>query len=186
MAAREPRSKRLGGRRRATGRFRDERGAALVEIAIVLPVLVTLLLGIISGGNAYQQKLSLTNGAREGARYGATLPVGSSLQSWLDDVSVVASKAVDDGLGVDVTSRVICVAYVHPAGTSAADQTARRRETSGGIIYSSGSCFSDGRPATERRVQVQLARAGELNAAFFKLDLNLTGKSVARFEDLGA
>lgn len=48
--------------RRRTG----ERGAALVEFAIVMPLLVMLVLGLFSGGLAYNRQLALTNGVREG------------------------------------------------------------------------------------------------------------------------
>lgn len=47
---------------------RSERGAAAVEFAIVLPVLLTLVLGIMEFGRAYNTQLSLTNAAREGVR----------------------------------------------------------------------------------------------------------------------
>lgn len=45
-----------------------ERGAALVEFAIVLPLLVTLVFGIIEFGRAYNAQISLTHAAREGIR----------------------------------------------------------------------------------------------------------------------
>jgi Flp pilus assembly protein TadG len=45
-----------------------ERGAALVEFAIVLPILLTLVFGIIEYGRAYEVKVQLTGGVREGAR----------------------------------------------------------------------------------------------------------------------
>lgn len=46
-----------------------ERGAAAVEFALVLPVLLFLLLGIFEFGRIYNVQISLTNAAREGARY---------------------------------------------------------------------------------------------------------------------
>jgi Flp pilus assembly protein TadG len=48
--------------------FNRERGAAMVEFAIVLPLLVTLVFGIIEFGRAYNAQISLTHAAREGAR----------------------------------------------------------------------------------------------------------------------
>lgn len=45
-----------------------ERGAALVEFALVLSVLVLLLFGIIEFGRAYNTKISLTHASREGVR----------------------------------------------------------------------------------------------------------------------
>lgn len=45
-----------------------DRGAAAVEFAIVLPVLLLLLLGIMEFGRAYNVQMTLTNAAREGVR----------------------------------------------------------------------------------------------------------------------
>jgi Flp pilus assembly pilin Flp len=53
---------------------RDESGANAVEFALLLPVLIILLFGVISVGLLYNQQLSLTQAAREGARFAATLP----------------------------------------------------------------------------------------------------------------
>ncbi|HKE73567.1 MAG TPA: TadE/TadG family type IV pilus assembly protein [Acidimicrobiales bacterium] len=47
---------------------RDDRGAVMVEFAIVLPVLLLILLGIIEFGRAYNAQVSIQAAAREGAR----------------------------------------------------------------------------------------------------------------------
>jgi Flp pilus assembly protein TadG len=52
-------------------RFRvrnGERGAAAVEFALILPVLVILILGIIEFGRIFNVQISITNAAREAAR----------------------------------------------------------------------------------------------------------------------
>lgn len=46
----------------------SERGAAAVEFAILLPLLLMLVLGIIEFGRAYNTQLTLTNAARDGVR----------------------------------------------------------------------------------------------------------------------
>ena len=51
-----------------------ERGAAAVEFALILPVLVLLIFGIIEFGRGYNAKIEITGAAREGAR---VLAVGS-------------------------------------------------------------------------------------------------------------
>ena len=50
-----------------------ERGAALVELAIVLPFLLLLLMGIIELGLLFYNQQVLTNASREGARAGIAL-----------------------------------------------------------------------------------------------------------------
>ena len=49
-------------------KWADEAGAELFEAALVLPVLLTLLFGIISFGRAYNVYQTITRAAREGAR----------------------------------------------------------------------------------------------------------------------
>jgi len=50
-------------------RFRkDERGAALLETAITIPLILLICVGIFEFGRAYQTSQVLTNAAREGAR----------------------------------------------------------------------------------------------------------------------
>jgi len=60
-------------------RFRDrrgERGAAAVEFALILPILILLVLGLIEFSRVYNIQISLSNAAREGAR---TMAVENSL-----------------------------------------------------------------------------------------------------------
>lgn len=54
-------------------RGRSERGAALLETALTLPLLLLVCVGILEFGRAYQTWQVLTNAAREGARI-AVLP----------------------------------------------------------------------------------------------------------------
>jgi Flp pilus assembly protein TadG len=46
----------------------SERGAVAVEFALLAPVLIMLLLGIMEFGRAYNTQITLSNAAREGAR----------------------------------------------------------------------------------------------------------------------
>lgn len=46
----------------------DDRGAAAVEFALVFPILVVILFGIVEFGSVYNAQLQLTSAAREGAR----------------------------------------------------------------------------------------------------------------------
>jgi Flp pilus assembly protein TadG len=62
-----------GGRR---SRLANERGQALLETAMTLPLVLFVAVGIFEFGRAYQTYQVLTNAAREGARV-AVLPSGS-------------------------------------------------------------------------------------------------------------
>lgn len=50
------------------GRRRGERGQALVEMALILPVLLLLLIGMLEFTRAWSAKQAVTDAAREGAR----------------------------------------------------------------------------------------------------------------------
>lgn len=48
--------------------LRSERGSVAVEFALILPILVAVLLGIVEFGRAYNAQITVTAAAREGAR----------------------------------------------------------------------------------------------------------------------
>ncbi len=57
-------------KRRLPGRLvTDARGAEILEAAIVLPILLTLLIGTVWMGRAYNVYETMTRAAREGARF---------------------------------------------------------------------------------------------------------------------
>jgi len=58
----------MGRVRRA---WRSSRGQNLVEFALVAPILVLLLYGIVDFGLALDHRIALQHGLREGARYAA-------------------------------------------------------------------------------------------------------------------
>ncbi|MHB8376312.1 MAG: TadE family protein [Dehalococcoidia bacterium] len=66
-------TKAIAARQRAPGSTRrgSQRGQSLVEFALVMPVLLILVLGIMEFGFAITDQISVTNAARDGARAGA-------------------------------------------------------------------------------------------------------------------
>jgi hypothetical protein len=68
-------SRWVGLRRRTAGRVRsDESGVALVEFAIMLPLLATIVFGTVDLGRAYTTYEHMKNAAREGAYLAKTFP----------------------------------------------------------------------------------------------------------------
>ena len=59
----------LRGSRAVTQRRGSDRGAAAVEFALVVPLLAALVFGIMEFGWIFNQQVSLSNAARESARY---------------------------------------------------------------------------------------------------------------------
>ncbi|KAA0890553.1 pilus assembly protein [Oryzomonas rubra] len=52
-------------------RIRGSKGQALVELALILPILLLLILGVIEFGRAFYMKNTLTNAVRHAARKAA-------------------------------------------------------------------------------------------------------------------
>ena len=74
----------------ARRRRRHERGAAAVEFALVMPILLMLVLGIIDFGYLINRSSMVTNAARDGAREaslnGTTATIQAAAQGSLDGV----------------------------------------------------------------------------------------------------
>lgn len=92
----------------------SERGAVAVEFAIVAPVLVMLLLGIMEFGRAYNAQASLSAAAREGVRVMAI--TGKTADA--TNVAKGAAASLSPGLQVtDMHFGTPCPTTV-PPGTS--------------------------------------------------------------------
>lgn len=95
-------------------RLRNQRGAALLETAVTLPIILFVSVAIFEFGRAYQVQQVLTNGAREGARI-ACLPdytddqVRTRVRQYLSDGGLVAVDPVVErtvAFGTATASRV--------------------------------------------------------------------------------
>ncbi len=85
-------------------RAHDDRGAAAVEFALVLPLLVAITFGVIEYGRAYSAELSVTNAARVAAR---SLAVGSSVAQ-AQAAAVTAATGLPNPSAIAVTGLVAC------------------------------------------------------------------------------
>src|SRR6266550_9643907 len=98
-------------RRRAAGDSRD-RGSVAVEFALLLPVLLLLIFGIIDFGRALNAQITLTQAAREGARLASLNQpnVVSRTQAaavGLSPVSVSVTSSCPPGAGQGVNATVV-------------------------------------------------------------------------------
>ena len=83
----------------------NERGQAMTEFAVVLPILVVLLLGIVQFGIVFNNYVTLTDAVRAGARMAAVSrqasdPVGAATAA----VDAAAANLDQSNLPVKVTS----------------------------------------------------------------------------------
>lgn len=82
------------GRRRPRPEREKSRGAAAIEFALLLPILILFIFGIIEFGRGYNAKITLTHAAREAVRV-YSLDTG--------DPTAVA-QAASPGLNVSVST----------------------------------------------------------------------------------
>ena len=92
-------------------RLRNDDGNAAVEFALLVPVLILLVAGLIDFGRAYFTKMQLENAARAGAQYGL-LHGGDDLAT-IQDVVRQASEVPTANLTVSTTNFCAC-----PDGTA--------------------------------------------------------------------
>src|SRR5262245_45091121 len=85
---------------------RKQRGAVAVEFALVLPLLLVLVLGMMDYGWYFYCSLSSTNAAREAARAGTTVPGGDGARARTTAIDYLSSA----GLGKQPVSVTVSVA----------------------------------------------------------------------------
>lgn len=145
----------------------------MVELALVLILLVSLLVGTVSAAIAYGRSNSIQNAAREASRFGATLP-GAADGDWLNQVRGVARAAALGDLEAAVPGSYICVAYIDEMDTPI-------KLDNDSMTTAAADCFNDGRSG-EARVQVEVARDTDFQVVVFSTTVNLTAEAAARYE----
>jgi Flp pilus assembly protein TadG len=112
-------------------RHRGHRGAAGVEFALVTPLLLVLVFGVISYGYMLSFRQALSQGAAEGARAAAVSPYPSAT-----DKEQAALNAINDALDVDAYG-ITCT------GTASGSALKKDTVTVGTCAVTTGSCASD-------------------------------------------
>ncbi len=97
------RSRRQASRRREARTCRG-RGQSLVEFALILPLFLLILLGMIDFGFAFYTNLTIEYASREGARVGAALAAGNTLFPCdkVDSYVMAAVQRVLESAGIAV------------------------------------------------------------------------------------
>jgi hypothetical protein len=104
--------------RRKEQRWREETGAAAVEFALVLPILVVLLFGIFEFGRAWSIHHMITDASREGARR-AVVKDGQNKEVAVP--ILVQARLAATGLSWDQSLTAYeadCAAWAMPAGSA--------------------------------------------------------------------
>jgi len=97
-------------------RLRNQRGAALIETAITIPLVLLVSVSIFEFGRAYQTWQVLTNAAREGARIAV-------LEQYTDaDVTTTVRNYLTSGRLTNASTASITVVRNVPFGTVTASR----------------------------------------------------------------
>jgi Flp pilus assembly protein TadG len=67
--------------------LKDETGAAAVEFALIVMVLITIISAVIEFGAAYNELQIMTSAAREGARHAAVRATAAEVVDQIDDAA---------------------------------------------------------------------------------------------------
>jgi len=158
---------------------RTEKGAAIVEFALILPLLSMMALGMLTGGIALDRKQDITNAAREAARFGATVAEHQcepdSECGGMDWDELVQSVAVQRSNGA---ATVVCAALVSGPGFAPVAVSPGHTTEANGL----DPCYVDNSSDSNKRVQVLVKRQDQLEAVLFTMDLNLNSRATAQFE----
>lgn len=155
-------------------------GSVLVEFALILPLLMTIALGVITGGMVLGRQLSVAHAAREAARYGAVLPVDQCQpiaacggRNWAE---LVRSVAVERA-GGDAATGGVCVALVQGPG-SAPVAVSPEHTTRGSV----SPCYVDGSVDSGKRIQVVITRSDQIQLFAASLPVTVSSRATARPE----
>jgi Flp pilus assembly protein TadG len=125
-------------------RRRGESGQAFVELALVLPVLLLILLGIIQFGTVFRDYIALTDATRVGARQAS---VARSIQPESSRIPLVIAKVQKAAINLDsnrmsVTVEPVMLDGVTPGWEASGDVTVNStypfRVTMFGIVLFDG------------------------------------------------
>ena len=147
-----------------------------------MPVLATLLLGVVSAGLLFDQKLSLTHAAREAGRYGATIPSNQTFVAgtWAQNVTtLVKTRAAGE---LDASGASVCVALVEGSSGSSTNPLKVVSDATRSVSYFSTSgavCNStEVYPLTTydvgRRVQIKVTRPGRIETPVYSISVLLS------------
>lgn len=163
----------------------SERGAALVEFALIFPFFMMLVLGLFSGGQAYDRKLQMTHASREAARYGASLSEDEAFTAPTTWATTVRDVVVARSGGL-LDADQICVALVSGTniGTAASADFVWKGANSGAESGATAGCYDDDTTdGSQERVQVLTRRGAEIQLLFRDIDVTLSARGTSLHEE---
>ena len=133
----------VGGK--ALSRGTSERGQGVVEMALCLPILLLLVSGTMDFGRMFEQRIAVTNAARDGARYATTHPTAWSNSS-TPAINTIEGQILNAGGpgAISNDDSHITIAYLTSSGTQCGSYSA----SSGAFVpvgsYTQSTCVVPG------------------------------------------
>lgn len=164
------------------GTWRGESGANAVEFALVLPVLIMLLFGVMWGAALLNTQQTATQAAREGARYGAILPLSEfgaisppPASDWYDAVTERSKGVLASDMPLATTSApTVCVRFYDEDNDSDLHVDGDPDDCPGP---------SDANSTKGGRVEVTIRQPARLEFGMGSVEsIIVTGSAVARYE----
>ena len=112
----------------------DKSGAALLEVSVVIPVVLSIGLGVVEFGNAIYNEHLIFNGVRDAARYAAGLPY-SSLNPALSIPTQKTAACI--ALTGQTNNTTACNAAANPSCTAAYCRVSWWNNASGATVAGS-------------------------------------------------
>lgn len=163
--------------RRRSLHTRGDGGAAAVEFTFIFVFLfLPICFGTLSAGVVFSDKLALSQGVREAARYGATLPYTSAGRDAY--LTTIRTAAVDAGAPGQLGSGspAYCVAFRESSGANRDWHLA-----TGSSTAVNTACPGTAGPSRSH-VLVTATKPGVFDFVLSKMTFTISSESVARYE----
>jgi len=122
-----------------------ENGQGMIEMALCLPILILLVTGIMDFGRMYEERIAVTNAARDGVRYATTHPTAWSNAASPSLATIEGQILNSGGPGVIPNNDShITVAYETSSGTACGYYSATNNAFVAQNSYTQATCVVPG------------------------------------------
>jgi Flp pilus assembly protein TadG len=158
----------------------------MVEFVLLLPVFLLIVFGGITAALSYEHKAEVVHAVRDGARYGATVPLSQcdttancGNRNWAQLVQYVTAQRSDGAL----STGQICVALVSGSSGTVYTRVGGVYSTGTNATFPTAGCFDDGNVDSGTRVHVSAVRGGDkINLVFTSIPVTVSSRGTARYE----
>jgi len=118
-----------------TDKVEKQNGQAMLELALTLPIFLTMLLGVFEVSRMFFYNVSVNNASREGARYAASsgCPTSTTCAAgetqYFEDCTGIKNRAINKSPGIGLTASEITLQFDTGHGTTPVNNTCAANQT---------------------------------------------------------